>query len=345
MELLEAIIQNEHIVEYVCVTVFTLVGLASYTYLVYRNSIKDVKPDTEVDDDLESNIGSIYVDSDEVIDKGKGKMVDRGVDVLSQKLTDDVNQTEIPLKINLFNGSDYKEKLRLIYGDEIVKFSENRLGRNASRSALVNEVILNNKFKNVLDRPELIRIKPKYLGFVEGSSKDNLSHVLRFKPAIPLSSVEGYQSGGRYLEGSGKFHLSYGGRLSSPESTVVSGLITPVSRTSTPDSVSSMLSSTSTTISTHAPRLSLNKPEVNWGAMFFPTPTLNVDTPEGKIGGIFGGVLNYDKGSPVVKPEAPSVDRVVSSITRSNSTGIENTGNSNVDINVTDGVDISDIIF
>ena len=78
MELLEAIIQNEHIVEYVCVTVFTLVGLATYTYLVYRNSIKDVKPDTEVDDDLESNIGSIYVDSDEVIDKGKGKMVDRG---------------------------------------------------------------------------------------------------------------------------------------------------------------------------------------------------------------------------------------------------------------------------
>lgn len=131
MELLEALIQNEHIVEYACVTVFTLVGLASYTYLVYRNSIKEDKPDSEVEsivDDLESNIGSIHEDTTEVIDKGKGKMVDRGVDVLSQKLTDDVNQTDIPLKVNLFKGSDYKEKLRLIYGDEIVKFSENSLG-------------------------------------------------------------------------------------------------------------------------------------------------------------------------------------------------------------------------
>lgn len=193
-------------------------------------------------------------------------MADKGINVqTTQEMSDNGTGKVIPIKVNLFAGSDYKQKLRLIYGDKIVDIAEERVGVIASAKELVEKVLFINTMINVRQRPDLESLKIKSPEFVEGSSRDGIDSAIPesirvFREARPIGLVDGLLSRDRRaqlfvpkpLKSEPILNLDES-RVSTPDSiisvadsaavTAVTGLITPESRVSTPDSIITVVNS------------------------------------------------------------------------------------------------------
>nr|YP_010561585.1 hypothetical protein OSR58_mgp05 [Ganoderma flexipes]UYX56956.1 hypothetical protein [Ganoderma flexipes] len=107
---LQTVLQNEHIVEYACVTVFTVFGLATVIYLRHRNKVNDNnKPDLDLDSDYEITINGLsskdYVPGLVRFKDGNYvKVEDKGTDTLGIHYP---TVKVLPIKVNLFEKSDY----------------------------------------------------------------------------------------------------------------------------------------------------------------------------------------------------------------------------------------------
>lgn len=236
METLQIVLQNDHVLEYACVAVFAIVAFSSLTSYLRRRA-NNSKPDLDSDEEITLNKNDL--EKSQVIFK-RSKFLHVSDKAIDANTSDNLSGKVIPIKVNLFEGSDYKAKLRFIYGKEIVDMAELKIGENASAKELVEQVlsIHGNTALGLVD------VKGKTPEFVEGSSRGGLDNgpepIKVFTQARPFGLVAGLLPGSRrirFIDRKAESVISSPSPTDSEAVTAPTGLMTPESRSSTPDSV------------------------------------------------------------------------------------------------------------